>query len=125
MQAVVNLLGRLSHPNLIKLLGYCCEDNKLLLVYEFMQRGSLDNHLFRSKNLIQKLREARNGKQDFLMLIFGSVVYAGSVATDPLSWDIRLKIAIGAARGLAFLHTSNKQVIYRDFKSSNILLDGV
>ena len=50
---------------------------------------------------------------------------AGSSAVEPLSWDIRLKIAIGAARGLAFLHTSDKKVIYRDFKASNILLDGV
>ncbi|KAL2531218.1 Protein kinase superfamily protein [Abeliophyllum distichum] len=94
-QAEVNFLGRLSHPNLIKLWGYCSKDKERLLVYEFMQRGSLDNHLFRR-----------------------------SVAIEPLSWDIRLKIAIGAARGLAFLHTSDKQVIYRDFKASNILLDG-
>ena len=43
----------------------------------------------------------------------------------PLSWELRLKIAIGAARGLAFLHASEKQVIYRDFKASNILLDAV
>lgn len=44
---------------------------------------------------------------------------------QPLPWGSRLKIAVGAARGLAFLHTSEKQVIYRDFKASNILLDGV
>ncbi|CAD5173071.1 unnamed protein product [Musa acuminata subsp. malaccensis] len=93
-QSEVNFLGRLSHPNLVKLLGYCLEDEELLLVYEYMARGSLENHLFRK----------------------------GS-AFEPLSWSLRLKIAIGAARGLAFLHTSEKQVIYRDFKASNILLD--
>jgi serine/threonine protein kinase len=42
-----------------------------------------------------------------------------------MSWNLRLRIAIGAARGLAFLHSSEKQVIYRDFKASNILLDTV
>ncbi|KAI3462333.1 hypothetical protein Pfo_018996 [Paulownia fortunei] len=94
-QSEVNFLGRLSHPNLVRLLGYCWEDKELLLVYEFMQKGSLENHLFRR-----------------------------SAAIEPLSWDLRLKISVGAARGLAFLHTSDKQVIYRDFKASNILLDG-
>ncbi|KAG2694244.1 hypothetical protein I3760_08G132800 [Carya illinoinensis] len=49
---------------------------------------------------------------------------AGNPNIEPLSWDILLKIAIGGARGLAFLHTSEKKVIYRDFKASNILLDG-
>ncbi|XP_042039664.1 probable serine/threonine-protein kinase PIX13 [Salvia splendens] len=92
-QSEVNFLGRLTHPNLVKLLGYCWEDKEMLLVYEFMQKGSLENHLFR-----------RNA------------------STEPLPWDIRLKIAIGAAKGLAFLHASDS--IYRDFKASNILLDG-
>uniref|UniRef100_A0A7N0UPF7 non-specific serine/threonine protein kinase n=1 Tax=Kalanchoe fedtschenkoi TaxID=63787 RepID=A0A7N0UPF7_KALFE len=88
-QSEVNFLGRLSHPNLVKLLGFCWEDDELLLVYEFMQKGSLENHLF--------------GRG------------------QPLWWDIRIKIVVGAARGLAFLHSS---VIYRDFKASNILIDG-
>ncbi|XBI87862.1 hypothetical protein VPH35_025888 [Triticum aestivum] len=94
-QCEVNFLGRMSHPNLVRLLGYCLEERELLLVYEFMANGSLENHLFR-----------REG---------------GSV--HPISWALRLRIAIGAARGLAFLHSSDKHVIYQDFKSSNILLD--
>lgn len=48
-QAEVNFLGDLIHPNLVKLIGYCIEDDQRLLVYEFMPRGSLENHLFRSR----------------------------------------------------------------------------
>ena len=48
LQAEVSLLGDLLHPNLVKLIGYCIEDDQRLLVYEFMTRGSLENHLFRS-----------------------------------------------------------------------------
>ncbi|KAF4360880.1 hypothetical protein CsatB_018886 [Cannabis sativa] len=88
----VNYLGQLHHPNLVKLIGYCVEGENRLLVYEFMPKGSLENHLF------------RRGPQ-------------------PLSWAIRMKVAIGAARGLSFLHEAKSQVIYRDFKASNILLD--
>ncbi|BAT75306.1 hypothetical protein VIGAN_01314700 [Vigna angularis var. angularis] len=91
-QSEVNFLGTLSHPSLVKLLGYCWDEDEQLLVYEFMPKGSLENHLFR-RNL------------------------------EPLSWNTRIKTVIGAARGLGFLHTSKKQVIYRDFKTSNILLD--
>ncbi|KAL3845888.1 hypothetical protein ACJIZ3_003291 [Penstemon smallii] len=93
-QAEVKFLGRFSHPNLVKLLGYCWEDKQFLLVYEYMQKGSLESHLFRKG------------------------------AVEPIPWDIRIKIAIGAARGLVLLHSTEKQVIYRDFKASNILLDG-
>uniref|UniRef100_A0A7N0TD71 non-specific serine/threonine protein kinase n=1 Tax=Kalanchoe fedtschenkoi TaxID=63787 RepID=A0A7N0TD71_KALFE len=92
--AEVNFLGQLYHPNLVKLLGFCLEDEQRLLVYEFMPRGSLENHLFRRGSYFQ-----------------------------PLSWNLRLKVAIGAAKGLAFLHSPDAKVIYRDFKTSNILLD--
>ncbi|KAH0712431.1 hypothetical protein KY289_008390 [Solanum tuberosum] len=47
-QAEVNFLGDLLHPNLVKLIGYCIEDDQTLLVYEFMPRESLENHMFRS-----------------------------------------------------------------------------
>ncbi|XP_068649840.1 serine/threonine-protein kinase PBL34-like isoform X2 [Aristolochia californica] len=90
--AEVNFLGDLLHRNLVKLIGYCIEDDQRLLVYEFMPRGSLENHLFRR--------------------------------SLPLPWSIRMKIALGAAKGLAFLHEeAERPVIYRDFKTSNILLD--
>ena len=66
MQSEVNFLGRLTHPNLVKLLGYCWEDKEMLLVYEFMQKGSLENHLFRRKKLLLKnqyvYRESANEK---------------------------------------------------------------
>ncbi|EMS55027.1 putative serine/threonine-protein kinase Cx32, chloroplastic [Triticum urartu] len=100
-QSEVNFLGRLIHPNLVRLLGYCWEDKELLLVYEYMAKGNLEDHLFRS--------EPRKGAGAF----------------QPLSWSLRLRVAIDAARGLAFLHSSEKHVIYRDFKASNILLDTV
>jgi len=47
--AEVDFLGQLHHKHLVKLIGYCIEDDQRLLVYEFMARGSLENHLFRSK----------------------------------------------------------------------------
>ncbi|PNX88348.1 protein kinase 2B [Trifolium pratense] len=94
-QSEINFLGRLYHPNLVKLLGYCYEESELLLVYEYLQRGSLEHHLF-----------------------------GRGASVHPLPWDLRLKIAIGAAAGLSFLHTSDREIIYRDFKASNILLDG-
>ncbi|PRQ47890.1 putative transferase, protein kinase RLK-Pelle-RLCK-VIIa-2 family [Rosa chinensis] len=89
----MNFLG-LSHPNLVKLLGYCSEKKEKLFVYEFMPNGSLHDHLFR------RIPDE-----------------------EPLSWDNRLKIATGAAQGLAFLHSF--QIIDRDVKPSNILLDEV
>ncbi|KAI3447578.1 hypothetical protein Pfo_004243 [Paulownia fortunei] len=93
----VNVLGVVDHPNLVKLIGYCAEDDERgiqrLLIYECMPNGSVEDHL--------SIR---------------------SVASLP--WAMRLRIALDAARGLAYLHEEmDFQIIFRDFKSSNILLD--
>ncbi|KAK9055583.1 hypothetical protein SSX86_026667 [Deinandra increscens subsp. villosa] len=88
----VVFLGQLRHPHLVKLIGYCFEDEHRLLVYEYMPRGSLENQLFRRFSV-------------------------------SVPWSTRMKIALGAAKGLAFLHEAKQPVIYRDFKASNILLD--
>ncbi|ESQ38559.1 hypothetical protein EUTSA_v10028670mg [Eutrema salsugineum] len=90
--AEVNYLGQLSHQNLVKLIGYCCEDDHRLLVYEYMAMGSLEKHLFRRVGCT-------------------------------LTWSKRMKIALDAARGLAFLHGAERSIIYRDLKTANILLD--
>ncbi|KAK6148552.1 hypothetical protein DH2020_019464 [Rehmannia glutinosa] len=88
----VNYLGRLRHPNVVKLIGFCIDGDDRILVYEFMPGGSLERHLFKRHS-------------------------------PSLSWARRIKVAVGAARGLCFLHESKSPVIYRDFKTSNILLD--
>ncbi|XP_062011683.1 receptor-like cytoplasmic kinase 176 isoform X2 [Rosa rugosa] len=90
----VNCVGQLSHPNLVKLIGYCLEDDKRLLVYEFVPKGSLENHILRKVSSCFQI----------------------------LSWNLRMKIALGAAKALAFLHDEAK-CIYVDFETSKILLD--
>ncbi|BAF17867.1 probable serine/threonine-protein kinase PBL7 [Oryza sativa Japonica Group] len=92
----VLMLSLLHHPNLVTLLGYSTECDQRILVYEYMPLGSLQDHL--------------------LDLTPNS---------SPLSWHTRMKIAVGAARGMEYLHEiANPPVIYRDLKASNILLDG-
>ncbi|KAJ6837743.1 putative serine/threonine-protein kinase PBL25 isoform X1 [Iris pallida] len=91
----VLMLSLLHHQNLVNLIGYCADGDQRLLVYEYLPLGSLEDHLF-------------------------------DIPHDrkPLSWSVRMKIAFGAAKGLEYLHEkANPPVIYRDLKSSNILLD--
>ncbi|WOL09750.1 serine/threonine-protein kinase CDL1-like [Canna indica] len=91
----VLMLTVLRHPNLVSLIGYCAEGDERLLAYEYMPKGSLEDHLF-----------------DL------------SPNKPPLEWNTRMKIALGAAKGLTYLHdVASPPVIYRDMKAANILLD--
>ncbi|XP_028074545.1 receptor-like serine/threonine-protein kinase ALE2 isoform X8 [Camellia sinensis] len=93
--AEVEMLSRLHHRNLVKLIGICIEERSRCLVYELIPNGSVESHL-----------------------------HGVDKETAPLDWGARMKIALGAARGLAYLHEdSSPRVIHRDFKSSNILLE--
>ncbi|KAL6218585.1 hypothetical protein ACLB2K_011795 [Fragaria x ananassa] len=91
----VEAIGKVKHKNLVGLIGYCAEGAQRMLVYEYIDNGNLEQWLH------------------------GDV---GPVS--PLTWDIRMKIAIGTAKGLAYLHEGlEPKVVHRDIKSSNILLD--
>ncbi|KAF2604584.1 hypothetical protein F2Q70_00024941 [Brassica cretica] len=91
----VTLLSRIHHRNLVQFLGYCEEEGRNMLVYEFMHNGTLKEHLYSVVS-----RERR------------------------ISWIKRLEIAEDAARGIEYLHTGCvPAIIHRDLKTSNILLD--
>lgn len=90
-------IGTIQHMNLVRLRGFCSEGNKKLLVYDYMPNGSLDSHLFISQ--------------------------AGEEKTV-LGWKLRYQIALGTARGLAYLHDECRDcIIHCDIKPENILLD--
>ncbi|KAL4567174.1 hypothetical protein LXL04_022748 [Taraxacum kok-saghyz] len=94
--AEIEMLGNCKHPNIVTLLGFCEEDGHMILVYEYASNGSLDNYLGNTANL------------------------------SNLTWVERIKICIGIARGLSYLHNmieDERRIIHRDIKSGNILLD--
>ncbi|TXG56946.1 hypothetical protein EZV62_018259 [Acer yangbiense] len=94
-RAEVEALSRAQHPNLVHLQGYCMHKSDRLLIYSYMENGSLDYWL----------HERFDGPSS-------------------LDWVTRLRIAQGAARGLAYLHQScEPHILHRDIKSSNILLN--
>ncbi|XP_074304271.1 uncharacterized protein LOC141638986 [Silene latifolia] len=91
----VNLLGKLRHRNIVRLLGFLYNDKEAMILYEYMHNGNLG--------------EALHGKQAVKLLV---------------DWVSRYNIAVGVAQGLAYLHHDcHPPVIHRDVKSNNILLD--
>ncbi|CAN4096170.1 unnamed protein product [Withania somnifera] len=91
----VSKLSHLKHPNLVNLIGYCGDGDQRILVFEHMPLGCLEDHL-------------RGIEED----------------KAPLDWLSRMKIALGAANGLEYLHEkAEPPIIYRDMKGTNILLD--
>ncbi|TKY51442.1 Phytosulfokine receptor 2 [Spatholobus suberectus] len=93
--AEMETLSKLRHPNIVKILGYWASGPERLLVYEFIERGNLD----------QWLHENDDGSR------------------SPLSWETRVHIIRGVAHGLCYLHELDKAIIHRDIKASNVLLD--
>ncbi|MBA0791795.1 hypothetical protein Gohar_016353 [Gossypium harknessii] len=91
----VEAIGHVRHKNLVRLLGYCIEGTQRMLVYEYVNNGNLE----------QWLR--------------GDMCHKGY-----LTWDARIKILLGSAKALAYLHEAiEPKVVHRDIKSSNILID--
>ncbi|XVF61265.1 hypothetical protein PTKIN_Ptkin08bG0116300 [Pterospermum kingtungense] len=96
-QTEIMVLSRTRHRNLVSLIGYCDEKSEMILVYEFMEKGSLRDNLYDTN---------------------------GCSKQNGLSWQKRLEICIGAATALHHLHTGSAvKIIHRDVKSTNILVD--
>ncbi|KAL8172140.1 hypothetical protein V2J09_023944 [Rumex salicifolius] len=92
LKAEIKTMAKIRHKNIAKILGFCCTEDSIFLIYEYLPKGSLGDLI------------GKPGLQ--------------------LQWDIRLRIAIGVAQGLAYLHKDyTPHILHRNIKSKNVLLD--
>lgn len=112
-------LGRIKHPNLVPLIGYCSAGEQQIAIYEYMENGNLHNLLHDLPLGVQTTEDWSTDTWEEDGTDIQNIASEG-VAT----WLFRYKIALGAARALAFLHHGCfPQIIHRDVKASNIYLD--
>ncbi|XP_019152863.1 PREDICTED: phytosulfokine receptor 2-like [Ipomoea nil] len=103
-RAEMETLVKIQHENVVKILGYSAAGSNLVLIYEFVENGSLDQWLYDTSSSIRDVAVTRK-------------------PGEHLNWKTRIKIVQGVARGLAYLHSLDTPIIHRDIKASNILLD--
>lgn len=125
----IEIITTLHHKNIISLYGFCFEQNNLLLVYEFLSRGSLEENLhgIDSRVFSALTLNVTFTLQSSVQVILISSCYCCFLGikkdNNAFGWEERYKVAVGVAEALDYLHSHCDQpIIHRDVKSSNILL---
>ncbi|XP_075474430.1 putative LRR receptor-like serine/threonine-protein kinase At2g24230 [Primulina tabacum] len=112
-------LGRIKHPNLVPLAGYCLAGDRRIAIYEYMENGNLQNLLYDLPLGVQATEDWSMDTCDDENNGIQNVGSEGSLVT----WKFRHNIALGMARALAFLHHGCSPIIHRDVKASSVYLD--
>ncbi|KAK3123173.1 hypothetical protein QOZ80_8AG0625400 [Eleusine coracana subsp. coracana] len=114
-------LGRIKHPNLVPLTGYCLAGDQRIAIYEYMENGNLHNLLH---DLPLGVQTTEDWSTDTWEDNNGGVATENITPEGTATWMFRHKIALGAARALAFLHHGCiPQIVHRDVKASSMYFD--